>query len=174
MATSKKRKKRKKGPSKRVLRLRAAVASRLAEDSFAHSKVKQLALERGAFKGAPSRVGGDLSDVGARLKTEMGAFFAALATTPADIESVFRKEVGKTYTAVVNRTPVDTGMARSGWRLEIVSEDPLVMRIVNAVPHTIYLEYGWSKQAPAGMLRVSLLELGDRLRRATDAFYGAA
>ncbi len=174
MAQSKKRKRKKKGPGKRVLALRAGVAARLVEDTFAHSKVKELALERGAFKGAPSRVGGDLSDVGARLKTEMNAFFAALATTPADVENVFRKEVGKTYRVIVDRTPVDTGMARSGWRLEVASDNPLVMRIVNAVPYSLYLEYGWSKQAPAGMLRVSILEFADRLRRATDAFYGAA
>lgn len=174
MAVSKKRRKKKRGPSKAILKLRAGVASRLAEDTFAHSKVAELALARGAFKTAPDRIGGDLSDVGGKLKREMGAFFAALASTPADVHTLFRAEAGKLYTAVVNRTPVDTGHARSGWAFEVVSEEPLHLRIVNRVPYIVYLEYGWSKQAPAGMLRVGMLEFGDRLRRATDAFYAAA
>lgn len=33
------------------------------------------------------------------------------------------------------------------------------IEMVNGVDYIIYLEYGWSKQAPAGMCRISMMEL---------------
>lgn len=35
-----------------------------------------------------------------------------------------------------------------------------VLWISNNLPYAVRLEYGWSKQAPSGMVRVTLLELG--------------
>ena len=86
---------------------------------------------------------------------------------------------------VVERTPVDTGEARGGWNpaintIDFTADGALdktgagviaeAQRVVatmqagdeyscaNSVGHISVLEYGWSKQAPAGMLRVTIAE----------------
>lgn len=80
-------------------------------------------------------------------------------------------------------TPVDTGHARSGWYTFLAGSgavpniadaatqgDPVAQAIealadaqlgqtvwcANHVPYIVRLEYGWSQQAPAGMVRLTL------------------
>ena len=95
---------------------------------------------------------------------------------------------------VMLRTPVDQGRARGGWgpgleklggqvhggmaagrakghsegsyTEQFRSAKPFVL-IVNAVPYIVPLEFGWSRQAPHGMLRMEMLEirLGNRLAK---------
>ena len=64
------------------------------------------------------------------------------------------------YPAPANYTP---GTARAGWEIEIT---PTYIRIYTDVPYAARLEYGWSSQAPSGMLRVSLLEWPKYLEQA--------
>lgn len=78
---------------------------------------------------------------------------------------------------VILKTPVDTGIARTGWQFGVGNKpggeadgDPINALIaavqpmkvgelgyfINVVPYIIPLEYGHSKQAPAGMLRITI------------------
>lgn len=97
---------------------------------------------------------------------------------------VLKKFAADALTRIVARTPVDTGDARGGWmaagralgvrvprpgaRAKIRDEgeyeeqltgNRMFIRIANNIPYIIYLEYGWSKQAPLGMVRITLAEL---------------
>lgn len=86
---------------------------------------------------------------------------------------------------VIPRTPVDTGRARGGWASYLIrlgktvngvgagsslgvdegsfeehfteSEQSIVL--INAVHYIVLLEYGWSDQAPAGMVRITFREM---------------
>jgi hypothetical protein len=79
---------------------------------------------------------------------------------------VFNKFAAELFTAIVLATPVDTGRARSGWRLKRIADQVSVKwRITNNVYYIIFLEYGSSKQAPLGMVRVNL----DRFRKKVEA-----
>jgi hypothetical protein len=87
---------------------------------------------------------------------------------------------------IVERTPVDTGRARGNWNFSIGTVDGSTTEdtdktgtvtiskirsgtkaakfgdtvyIANGLPYIHRLEYGWSKQAPAGMVRVVAAEL---------------
>lgn len=82
---------------------------------------------------------------------------------------------------IVLKTPVDTGRARGNWQTTVGSapageqrsETPIedgaavlkqieafcIVYVSNNVPYIIYLEDGSSKQAPHGMLRITLSEL---------------
>ena len=86
------------------------------------------------------------------------------------------------FEGVVDRSPVYTGNFRASWRLSHSSEDlsvttggssasPLpapktpklvnapdfpVIYVTNATPYSIRLEYGWSKQAPSGIIRTTI------------------
>lgn len=164
MASKKKR-------SKKAAKWKAEVAVALPADLFAHAMKPLLELKRGSFKQAPAQLGAEAAKLEPQLSAGFQAFFVALNKTPANVQAVFRKAVAKIFAAIQKRTPVDTGHARSGWKLEQVeaTETSLRFRIVNSVGYVIYLEFGWSDQAPAGMVRVTLLEAEQRLRRAAEA-----
>lgn len=75
---------------------------------------------------------------------------------------------------VVERTPIDTGAARSGWQpgingsiigdaytvtlaaAHVKAGDTFTM--TNNVAYIRRLEWGWSQQAPNGMVRITLAE----------------
>ncbi len=68
---------------------------------------------------------------------------------------------------VTQRTPVDTGTAKNGWAIvdkDYSGPDPYAV-VANRVFYVIFLEFGWSDQAPNGMLRISLREMKHRVRR---------
>lgn len=100
-----------------------------------------------------------------------------------EADQVFRIVATEVGQSVINLTPVDTGRALSNWNAGINSpddvyretEDPLDSKtsarlagefkslkfgdtayITNATPHVPFLEYGSSKQAPNGMIRITL------------------
>lgn len=165
----------KKSKAAKLRAKRAKAIAAVASDTFAQSKVETLGRRLGQFKTAPTDIGGSLSSVGDQLARQFDAFLAVVGSMSQDINGQFTVLVGETFEQVQRRTPVDTGNARSGWTIErIEGVGETVWRIANSVGYAVYLEFGWSKQAPAGMLRVSLLELEQRLVRAVEAYANAA
>lgn len=106
-------------------------------------------------------------------------------------DTVIRKAIGETSKRVILRTPVDTGRARANWQATIgapasgevnavgaqaaiaqaesaAAQAPgQVFWLVNNLPYINRLEFeGWSRQAPAGMLRVSVAEFQAQIERA--------
>ncbi len=99
---------------------------------------------------------------------------------------VIRKVAIDMYSRVIQRSPVDTGRFRGNWQLTVgkeptgnvdrtdktgsatVAEGTKAVAkfeagpdifIVNNLPYGSRLEYeGWSKQAPAGMVRITVAE----------------
>ena len=89
------------------------------------------------------------------------------------------------FTSIVMKTPVDTGRARGNWQVNIGSpattpkgnsktgRRPIrsgtaainnarphgAYYIVNNVPYVPYLENGWSRQAPLGMVALTVQEI---------------
>lgn len=73
-------------------------------------------------------------------------------------------------------TPVDTGRARAGWyaamgggggegeRVEITGKDSFTIEITNRVHYIVYLEYGHSKQAPQGFVRVTINKMAQKIK----------
>ena len=102
---------------------------------------------------------------------------------PAETEKVQRAAALDLLARTVQRTPVDTGRARGNWQLtanrttdavldkldptgvaldvsELQRTTPFgFVAIQNALPYIQRLEEGWSRQAPAGMLSLSLTEV---------------
>jgi len=95
---------------------------------------------------------------------------------------VVRKITFEAFRRVVQRSPVDTGRFRANWNVSYGAPDytttlsteqgrgtaeagkaltlPVggVVYLSNGLPYAERLEYGWSKQAPAGMVRVTVAE----------------
>lgn len=103
----------------------------------------------------------------------------------ARIETVGRKITFELFNAIQLRSPVDTGRFRGNWQLGngamaegiVESNDPsgsaasaeaakaLAIKLggtvyfTNSLPYAQQLEYGYSKQAPSGMVRLTIREL---------------
>lgn len=119
--------------------------------------------------------------------------FGELVQQEADeVFQIVATEVGQ---SVINLTPVDTGRALSNWNAGINSpddvyretEDPMDSKtsarlaselkglkfgdtayITNATPHVPFLEYGSSKQAPNGMIRITLARFNNIVQDAVS------
>jgi hypothetical protein len=105
--------------------------------------------------------------------------------------NVVHKEISiKMFNQIVMATPVDTGEARGGWNASMsypdLSEtgrrDPTgaaalkdiestikadrsqIAFLSNSVGHIVPLEYGWSKQAPEGMVRITVTSFNTMIR----------
>ena len=96
-----------------------------------------------------------------------------------EINLVVRKISLDAYTRVTKKTPVDTGRARANWNLSVgyiddtttqsvMQKSPMLSKntgldkaiyITNSLPYINALEHGHSKQAPRGMVGVTMNEL---------------
>lgn len=121
----------------------------------------------------------------------MRAIDKFIAKANGNVDQVIRQTVVLTAQGLVQRTPVDTGRARANWILgvgnidlttsnrtdkgggstvsrvaaEVASARGRVFYITNALPYIQRLEDGWSKQAPAGMVSVTLAALPAAIER---------
>lgn len=111
----------------------------------------------------------------------------------ADLETVTRKATQQLFTAAVNRSPVDTGRFRANWNVSAGAPNysitpstnkgradseaakaltlPVggITYLANALPYAERLEFGYSKQAPSGMVRLAAQEFDAYVRKATAA-----
>lgn len=97
-------------------------------------------------------------------------------------ELVARKVMLDLFSRVIMKSPVDTGRFRANWNVGYGSPDKTTTQstnsalgkvtqeistarlggsiyLSNSLPYSIRLENGWSGQAPAGMVRLSLVEI---------------
>jgi hypothetical protein len=116
--------------------------------------------------------------------TNINEFTANLKIEAADINqrtvNYVKYIAFETLRRLVLKTPVDTGRARSSWQIgisdvttDIWLDDPLIegmkklqeikefdiIYIYNNVFYTYYLEHGHSKQAPNGMVAITVEEI---------------
>lgn len=99
-------------------------------------------------------------------------------------ETVMRSVTLKLFSAIIKASPVDTGRFRGNWQTTgvtpatglIAGVDPTgnkavnsaatfitnapgwnIFTLTNNLPYAERLEYGWSKQAPTGIVRVNVI-----------------
>jgi hypothetical protein len=117
-------------------------------------------------------------------------FDSLVAKTKANVDAIVRKATFEVYRSVVLRSPIDTGRFRANWNVSFavpdysttlatnegrgVTEAAKALRmpiggityLSNGLPYAKRLEYGWSKQAPAGMVRLAAAEFSRFIARA--------
>jgi len=116
--------------------------------------------------------------------------FSALLKRVGDkAELVTRKVAIELQTAMILKSPVDTGRFRANWACGIGAVNTSIANqpgadakgqtatalqgwkagqtiwLTNSLPYARRLEYGWSKQAPSGMVRLSIQEYGRYLKK---------
>ena len=109
---------------------------------------------------------------------QLAAFVAATRAKA----NLIKRTVGlQVLTGVVNKTPVDTGRARGGWQVDnaspeidqngamtiskgafAINKTPFSANVIisNNVDYILFLEDGSSQQAPQGMVKRTLDEVG--------------
>ncbi|MGR2681544.1 hypothetical protein [Chromobacterium haemolyticum] len=115
-----------------------------------------------------------------------------VAKAKGNMDVVARKIVFEAFNKVVLKSPVDTGAFRNSWTVGFGALPVAMARVptqsgidahadvarvltteivgvnawlVNPMPYGVKLEYGWSKQAPAGMVRLTLAEISSHYGR---------
>lgn len=110
-------------------------------------------------------------------------------------DDLTRKVAEEMMKAMVRRSPVDTGRFRGNWQTGVnvtnvgsnnasdTTGDSSLARLreilrgwqagqtiymTNALPYAKRLEYGWSQQAPQGMVRLTIAEFGQHLRASAE------
>lgn len=105
-----------------------------------------------------------------------------VAKAKGDVNTVVRRATLQVFRSVVLRSPVDTGRFRANWNVSFGLPDytttvstneargmteaskalqlPVggVSYIANGLPYALLLEHGYSKQAPAGMVKLAAAE----------------
>ena len=116
-----------------------------------------------------------------KFTLDIQAFVAKAKKNP---ETVMRSVSLKLFSAIIKASPVDTGRFRGNWQTTgvipatglIAGVDPTGGKAVNSaatfitnapgwytftltnnLPYAERLEYGWSKQAPTGIVRVNVI-----------------
>jgi hypothetical protein len=108
----------------------------------------------------------------------------------ADLETVVQRSTLEVFRSVVQKSPVDTGRFRANWNASHGTPDAHttqsvdqgrgiaeaskaatfavggVIYLTNGLPYAVRLEYGYSKQAPSGMVRLSAAEFQDHVAKA--------
>lgn len=111
------------------------------------------------------------------------------ARTGQRLDTVTRKVTLDLFTSVVQKSPVDTGRFRANWNVGTTPNVSFtastnqgrgiteaqkalniaaggVVYLANGLPYARRLEYGYSGQAPAGMVRLSVREFRQFVERA--------
>ena len=106
------------------------------------------------------------------------------------IDTVVRKTAFELQASMIEKSPVDTGRFKSNWQVGIsainvntnssAGSDALgrvttalqgykpgnTIWLTNSLPYAKRLENGWSKQAPAGIVRLTLQDFHQAVERA--------
>jgi hypothetical protein len=94
----------------------------------------------------------------------------SLQNFESELKKIVEEEANKLHQEVMAGTPVLTGAARAGWKMDDKSVlGRIEFKIWNDVPYVIYIEYGHGSYPPQGMLRLNLARrqniLQHRIRR---------
>jgi len=97
-----------------------------------------------------------------------------------DIEEYVEKLLKEAWKEIITKSPVDTGAFRDNWKMSSAlvggQENPLfkiyakhIIRgrsvyIYNDADYAWRLEYGWSQQAPRGIIRLTKMKLAREMR----------
>lgn len=86
----------------------------------------------------------------------------------ADADQVIKTVAFFAFQSCVEKTPVDTGFARSRWEIQEIEKQHWT--ITNNAPYIVALENGWSKQSEKGYMVARTLNdieanLGDLVRK---------
>ena len=116
--------------------------------------------------------------------------FSALLKRVGDkADLVVRKVAIELQSSMIEKSPVDTGRFRANWQCGVGSVNASVaaaigsdykgravtaiqgwkpdqtIYLTNSLPYSRRLEFGWSQQAPGGMVRLTVQDYGQYLKR---------
>jgi hypothetical protein len=95
-----------------------------------------------------------------RIVADKKAIAGLLDDFKEEANKHFEIAVLNTYLELREATPIDTGEAKDGWKLERAVSVDDIAHIENAVGHIGFLNDGHSQQAPRYFVEQTLMRLG--------------
>lgn len=106
-----------------------------------------------------------------RFNSSLRRIIAHLRASEERILQLWQATGVTIHSRIVERTPKDTGRAKASFRPPVYTRQGHrgVLHIGSAgVDYIIFLEFGHSKQAPTGMVRITLQEFVNQLPKFRD------
>jgi hypothetical protein len=108
----------------------------------------------------------EVRNFSAKFEKEAIAVLQRMAVNGEDVINGWEELVIRLFNSIKELTPVKTGTARAGWQLVISNRAGIIFaQIFNNVLYILFLEFGSSRQAPKGMVRISLDRFTRELRK---------
>lgn len=107
----------------------------------------------------------DAKEVTGRHPIDTGRARAAWYPSVVGLNGTFNFDSGKN----IKKEAVEKGKTEGSFKdntKSIIGEK--YVELINGVPYILFLEYGWSKQAPAGMVRISMRKMTGRMPKLLD------
>ncbi len=113
---------------------------------------------KGTLLRRASGLGQEVTFRSKQLSKQLDQLFTKMGAGPVEAGDFFDQLVSALFSDIVRDTPVDTGKARGAWEINFIKKDDTStkVRISNSVDYIVFLEFGSSRQAPNGMVRINI------------------
>ncbi len=125
--------------------------------------------KRGRPKNPNARLNRQVGGRVRALQTALELFFASLEGEAEEVVESFADSADEMFAHIVARTPVKTGRLKRGWEIDrqvAIEQLKAQTEISNNTFYLRFVEFGSSKQAPKGFIRISLTEFKNNLVKA--------
>lgn len=122
---------------------------------------KKVGRKKSKFAKLNRQAGSRLRGLNAALEL----LFSKMEGRADEMQELYAEQGDELFVRMVARTPVVTGKLRRGWEIARRGGGnlDLKVRMENAVFYLRFVEYGTSKQAPQGFVRLSISEFRGQL-----------
>lgn len=123
--------------------------------------------KRGRKKSKWAKLNRAAGSAGRGFNAALELFMAELEAEAEELLEVFKVQIDELFSLMIARTPVKTGKLKKAWEIARLkdSESDLSVEVLlsNATFYLRFVEFGSSRQAPKGFIRVSFKDFKDKL-----------
>lgn len=128
---------------------------------------------RGRPKNPNARLNRRTTPAAKKLAASFEATFAEMEATKDQVKELFVVFTEDVFVNLIARTPVKTGKLKAGWEISREKkENSVKVRISNGVFYLKFIEFGFSKKAPKGIVRLTFNEKRKELETALKETIG--
>ena len=123
--------------------------------------------KRGRKKSKFAKLNRATGSAGRGFNAALELFMAELESEAEELLEVFKVQIDELFSLMVARTPVKSGKLKKAWEIARLGEGDLSVEVLlsNATFYLRFVEFGSSKQAPKGFIRVSFKDFKDKLTK---------
>ena len=128
---------------------------------------------RGRPKNPNARLNRRVTPGAKKFTSSMEALFAEMEVAKEQVFELFAYFTEDVFAGMVARTPVKSGDLKRGWMISTQeTEESIKVLIKNSVFYLKFIEFGFSKKAPKGIVRLTFNEKRKELEKSLRTAIG--